>query len=89
MPKKLKLTGSVKTYKPSRTNTKKRCPFHHRRSECKSRSQEIPGLTGKFGLGVQNEAGKRLTEFCHENTQVIAKTSKTTVCYAPGGECWA
>ena len=31
-------------------------------------SQEIPGVTGKFGLGVQNEAGQRLTEFCHENS---------------------
>ena len=31
-------------------------------------SQEIPGVTGKFGLGVQNEAGQRLTEFCQENT---------------------
>ena len=29
-------------------------------------SQEIPGVTGKFGLGVQNEAGQRLTEFCQE-----------------------
>ena len=37
-------------------------------------SQELPGLTGKFGLGVQNEAGQRLTEFCQENTLVIAKT---------------
>ena len=35
-------------------------------------SQEIPGVTGKFGLGVQNEAGKGLTEFCQENTLVIA-----------------
>ena len=35
-------------------------------------SQEIPGVTGKFGLGVQNEAGQRLTEFCQENTLVIA-----------------
>ena len=34
-------------------------------------SQEIPGVTGKFGLGVQNEAGQRLTEFCQENTLVI------------------
>ena len=33
-------------------------------------SQEIPGITGKFGLGVQNEAGQRLTEFCQENTLV-------------------
>ena len=37
-------------------------------------SQEIPGLTGKFGLGVQNEAGQRLTEFCQENALVIANT---------------
>ena len=39
------------------------CPFHHRGLECKSRSQEIPGVTGKFGLEVQNEAGQRLIEF--------------------------
>ena len=38
-------------------------------------SQEIPGVTGKFGLGVQNEAGQRLIEFCQENTLVIANTS--------------
>ena len=37
-------------------------------------SQEIPGVTGKFDLGVQNEAGQRLTEFCQENTLVIANT---------------
>ena len=36
--------------------------------------QEIPGVTGKFGLGVQNEAGQRLTEFYRENTLVIANT---------------
>ena len=40
----------------------------------KVRSQEIPGVTGKFGLGVQNEAGQRLTEFCQENALVIANT---------------
>ena len=38
----------------------------------KSGSQEIPGVTGKFGLGVQNETGKRVTEFCQENTLVTA-----------------
>ena len=38
-------------------------------------SQETPGVTGKYGLGVQNEAGQRLTEFCQENTLVIANTS--------------
>ena len=37
-------------------------------------SQEIPGATGKFGLGVQNEARKNLTEFCQENALVIANT---------------
>ena len=37
-------------------------------------SQEIPGVTGKFGLGVQNEAGQRLTEFCQENTLIIANS---------------
>ena len=37
-------------------------------------SQEIPGVTGKFGLGVQNEAGQRLTDFCQENALVIANT---------------
>ena len=37
-------------------------------------SQETPGLTGKFGLGVQNEAGQRLTEFSQQNTLVIANT---------------
>ena len=40
----------------------------------KVESQEIPGVTGKSGLGVQNEAGQRLTKFCQENTLVIANT---------------
>ena len=40
----------------------------------KVESQEIPGVTGKFGLGVHNEAGQRLIEFCQENTLVIANT---------------
>ena len=37
-------------------------------------SQEIPGVTDKFGLGVQNEAGQRLIEFCQENALIIANT---------------
>ena len=37
-------------------------------------SQEIPGVTGKFGLGLQNEAGQMLVEFCQENALVIANT---------------
>ena len=40
----------------------------------KVRSQETPGITGKFGLGIWNEAGQRLIEFCQENAQVIANT---------------
>ena len=37
-------------------------------------SQETPGVTGKFGIGVWNEAGQRLTEFCQENMLVIVST---------------
>ena len=40
----------------------------------KVRSKETPGVTGKFDLGVQNETGQRLIEFCQENTLVIANT---------------
>ena len=45
---------------PSRTNTQKRCPFHHMDWNAKVGSQETPGVTGKFGLGIRNEAGQRL-----------------------------
>ena len=37
-------------------------------------SQETPGVTGKFGLGLWNEPGQKLIEFCHENALVIANT---------------
>ena len=47
---------------------------HSRGLEFKSGSQETSGVTGKFGLGVQNEAGQRLIQFCQENTLVIANT---------------
>ena len=40
----------------------------------KVRSQEISGVTGKFGLGIKNEAGQKLTEFCQGNALVIANT---------------
>ena len=59
---------------PSRINTKKSVLFIIGDLNAKVWSQEIPGVTGKFGLGVQNEAGQRLTEFCQENTLVIANT---------------
>ena len=42
-------------------------------------SQEIPGVTGKFGRGVQNEAGQRLTEFCQDNALVIVNTSSNNI----------
>ena len=42
--------------------------------DAKVGSQEIPSVTGKFGLRVQNEAGQRLTEFCQENALVTANT---------------
>ena len=42
--------------------------------DAKVGSQETPGVTGKFDFGVQNEAGQRLTEFCHRNAMVIANT---------------
>ena len=73
--KRLKMNGLMMTsIKPSRTNTKKRCVFHHGGWNAKVGSQEIPGVTGNFGLGVQNEIGGRLTGFCQENTLVIANT---------------
>ena len=40
----------------------------------KVESQEIPGVTGKFGLGIWNEVGQRLTEFCQQNALVIEIT---------------
>ena len=61
---------------------------------CKVGSPEISGVTGKFGLGVQNEAGQRLTEFCKENALVIANTlfqKHNTRLYtwtSPNGQCW-
>ena len=53
--------------RPSRINSLKRCPFHHRDWSSKVGSQDIPRVAGKFGLGVQNKAAQRLTEFCQEN----------------------
>ena len=61
-------------WRPPRTNAKKRCLFITGDWSAKVGSQEIPGVTGKFGLGVQNEAGQRLTEFCQENTLILTNT---------------
>ena len=58
---------------------KKRCPFHYIGDwNAKVGNQRILGVTGKFGLGVQNETGQRPIEFCQENTLVIANTSSNT-----------
>ena len=54
--------------------TKKDVPFLIGDWNAKVGSQEIPGVTGKFGRGVKNEAGQRLIEFCQENALVIANT---------------
>ena len=60
--------------RPSRTNTNKDVLFNIGDWNAKVESQEISGVTGKFGPGIQNEAGQRLTEFCQENALVIANT---------------
>ena len=58
--------------RPSRTNIKKNVFFIIKDWNTKVESQEILGVTGKFGCGVQNESGQRLTEFCQEKTLVVA-----------------
>ena len=63
MLKKLKLNSSMMTYKLPRTSTKDVLSIIGDWN-AKVGNQEIPGVTGKFGLGVQNEAGQRLIEFC-------------------------
>ena len=68
MLKKLKLKSSMKTNK-----AKKDVLFITGDWNAKVGSQEIPGVTGKFGFGVQNETEKRLT-VCQENALVIANT---------------
>ena len=59
-------------------NTQKRCLFHYGGLECKSRKSRKPGVTGKFGLGIPDEAGQRLIEFCQENALVITPSSNNT-----------
>ena len=76
--------GLWRPARSSRINTKKDVLFIIRDWNAKVGKQELPGVTGKFGLGVQNEARQRLTEFCQEDTLVIAKhpfptTQETTL----------
>jgi len=71
---KLKSNSLRRPTRPSGANRKKRYPFRHRDWDAKVGSQEITGVTGNFGLGVQNVEGQRLTTFCQENALVIANT---------------
>ena len=74
MLKKLKLNGSMKTYKTSRTNTQKRCRFHHRGLECKSRkSRHIWSNRQKWSLSTKWSRTKA-NRICQENALVIANT---------------
>ena len=71
--KKLKLNNSMKTFKKLlEITSKKDVLFIIGDWNAKVGSQEIPGVTGKFDLGVHNKAGERLIEFCQENALVIA-----------------
>ena len=75
MLKKLKLNNSMKTYKELLERTPRKMSFFIIGDwNAKVGSHYIPGVTGKFGLGVYNEAGQRLREFCQENTLVMANT---------------
>ena len=62
--------------------------------ECKCRKSKIPGVTGTFDLGVQNEAGQRLTEFCQDNVFVIANIlfqqhkRRPYIWTSPDGQNW-
>ena len=53
---------------------KKRCPFHYRGLECKSRKSRNTWSNRQIALGMQNEAGQRILEFYQENARVIANT---------------
>ena len=75
MLKKLKLNGSMKIYRDLLELTPKTdVLFIIRDWNAKVASQGTPGVTGIFALGVRNEAGQRLIEFCQENALVIANT---------------
>ena len=64
MLEKLKLNGSIKTYKTLELTAKKDVLFIIGDWNAKVGNQETSGVTGKFDLGVQNESGQRLIEFC-------------------------
>ena len=75
MPKKLKFNSSIEDLQDLlKLTPPKDVIFIIGDWNAKVGSLKILGITGKFGLGVQNEAGQRLTELCQENTLVIANT---------------
>ena len=74
MLQKRKLNGSKKTYNLLELTPKKDVLFIIGDWNAKVGSQETPGVTGTFGLGMRNEAGQRVIEFCPENALVIANT---------------
>ena len=74
MLKKLSWLVLWRPTRPYRTNTPNDVLFIIGDWHAKVGSQEIPGVIGKFGLGVQNWGGQSLTEFCQENALVIANT---------------
>ena len=75
MLKKLKLNGSMNTYKTFKNlHPKKDVLIIIGDWNAKAGSQETPGVTGKFGLGIWKEAGQRLIEFCQENALIITNT---------------
>ena len=69
--------------RPFRTNTQKRCPFHYRGLECKSRKSRNTWSNRQICLGIQNESGQRLIESCQENALVskhpLPKTQEKTL----------
>ena len=81
--------------RPPCTNTEKRCSIHHQTDwNATVGNQDIPGVTGKFGLGEQNEAGQRLTEFGQDNalviTNILCQQSKRWLYTwtSPNGQYW-
>ena len=94
MLKKFKLNGSEDLQDLLERTPKKDVLFIIRDWNAKVGSQETPGVTGKFGLGVEKEAGLRLIEFCQENALTIANTlfqqhkRRLYTRTSPDGQCW-
>ena len=94
MLKKLKLNGSMKTYKTFWTNTPKRCPFHYRGLECRSRKSRNNWSNRQIWPWNAEWSRQRLIEFYQENALVIANTlfqqhkRRLYTWTSPGGQHW-